>query len=144
MPAHGFLGIAGHGIPEQVIAEAWGAARAFFDLPMDSKLEVKMPYVGYPYGYSPLQAETLAKSLGEETPPDLKESFRSGRWTDSAAQGMSRTRIFVMRRICGRRAGEFPRGVVAYYRAMGELAARIMRVFAVALESAGKFLRRCD
>src|SRR5512137_1788653 len=74
----GFLAIVGHGISEATLSGAWNAARAFFDLPMEKKLPAKMPYAGYPYGYSPLQAEALAKSLGQETPPDLKESFSIG------------------------------------------------------------------
>src|SRR6266481_3153864 len=65
----GFLAVVEHGVPTQIISGAWDAARGFFDRPMETKLEVRMPYVGYPYGYSPLQAEALAKSLGEETPP---------------------------------------------------------------------------
>ena len=37
-----------------------------------------MPYPGYPYGYAPLQAEALAQSRGNQTPPDLKETFSIG------------------------------------------------------------------
>ena len=51
---------------------------SFFDLPFDEKLKAKAPYPGYPYGYLLPQAEALAKSRGEETPPDLKESFNGG------------------------------------------------------------------
>src|ERR1700733_13011824 len=74
----GFLAVAGHGVTPEIIARAWAAGRAFFDLPTDKKLSVKMLYDGYPYGYSPLQAEALAKSQGNETPPDLKERFKNG------------------------------------------------------------------
>ena len=52
----GFLAVVEHGVPNEIISGAWDAARGFFDRPMEKKLEVKMPYVGYPYGYSPLQA----------------------------------------------------------------------------------------
>ena len=55
----GFLAIVGHGVSKEVIAGASDTSRAFFDLPVDHKLEVRMPYVGYPYGYSPLQAEVV-------------------------------------------------------------------------------------
>jgi isopenicillin N synthase-like dioxygenase len=74
----GFLAVTGHGVPSEIIDGAWTAARQFFDLPLTEKLEVKMPYEGYPYGYAGLQAEALAKSMGEEAPPDLKESFSIG------------------------------------------------------------------
>ncbi|MFZ0521478.1 MAG: 2-oxoglutarate and iron-dependent oxygenase domain-containing protein [Candidatus Acidiferrales bacterium] len=131
----GFLGIAGHGIPADAIANAWGAARTFFDLPVERKLEVAMPYVGYPYGYSPLQAETLAKSLGEETPPDLKESFSIGPLEQAAPKENEPDADFrYAANLWPNEPANFREAWSAYYRAMGELAARIMRVFAVALE----------
>src|SRR5688572_22366893 len=71
----GFLAISGHGVPQAVIGAVWSKARAFFDLPVETKLAAKAPYPGYPYGYLPPQAEALAKSRSVETPPDLKESF---------------------------------------------------------------------
>lgn len=36
----GFFLIAGHGVPEATTDDAYRAARAFFDLPMETKLEV--------------------------------------------------------------------------------------------------------
>jgi len=74
----GFLTVVGHGVPAAVIDGAWATARAFFDLPLEQKLTVAMPRPGYPYGYSPLAGETLAKSLGHGGAPDLKESFAIG------------------------------------------------------------------
>ena len=74
----GFLTIVGHGVPGQVIDAAWSTARTFFDLPLASKMQVAMPRPGYPYGYSPIAGETLAKSLGKGGAPDLKESFAIG------------------------------------------------------------------
>ena len=62
--ATGFLAVVNHGVLESVIERAWTATRRFFDLPVEKKLQVKMPYTGHPYGYAPLQAEALAKSRG--------------------------------------------------------------------------------
>ena len=76
--ATGFLAIVGHGVAAELIADVRTAAKSFFDLPLAKKLAVKMPFTGYPYGYAPLQAEALAGSRGDQTPPDLKESFSSG------------------------------------------------------------------
>ncbi|HEX9544110.1 MAG TPA: 2-oxoglutarate and iron-dependent oxygenase domain-containing protein [Pyrinomonadaceae bacterium] len=76
--ATGFLAIVGHGVASELITDIQTMAKSFFDLPLGKKLAVKMPYAGYPYGYAPLQAEALAGSLGEQTPPDLKESFSIG------------------------------------------------------------------
>jgi isopenicillin N synthase-like dioxygenase len=130
----GFLAIVGHGIPSETISGAWNAARAFFDLPVEEKLEVKMPYVGYPYGYSPLHAEALAKSLGEDTPADIKESFSIGPLEHRPHTGNEPHADFrFATNVWPKAPAGFQQGWSAYYRAMGKLAGRIMKTFAVAL-----------
>lgn len=74
----GFLVVENHGIPQPIIENAWSATRTFFDLPLEQKLLVKSPDPGCPRGYFPMASEALAKSLGVETPPDIKESFGIG------------------------------------------------------------------
>ena len=74
----GFFSVIGHGVSADVLEQSWRAARDFFDLPLEVRLSVAMPYPGYPYGYSPLSGETLARSLGDATPPDRKHSFAIG------------------------------------------------------------------
>lgn len=74
----GFLTVINHGVEPNVLAAAWTEARAFFDLALPRKLEVAMPHAGYPYGYAPMGTETLSASLGQHSPPDLKESFSIG------------------------------------------------------------------
>jgi isopenicillin N synthase-like dioxygenase len=136
----GFLAIVGHGVSKEIITGAWNSSREFFDLPVDRKLETKMPYVGYPYGYSPLQAEALAKSLGEETPPDIKESFSIGPLKQPPHTGSEPDADF---RFAANLWPQEPAGFrdawSAYYIAMGELAGRIMRVFAAALHLPQEF-----
>jgi isopenicillin N synthase-like dioxygenase len=134
----GFLAVVGHDIPSEIIAAAWNTAKGFFDLPLDQKLEVEMPYANYPYGYAPLQSEILARSLGNETPPDLKESFSIGPldrpsdlaadpWDDSEAAFRFAPNLWPKQPLQLKSAWS------AYYRAMSTLAADIMRVFALAL-----------
>ncbi len=74
----GFLVVTNHGVDQAVIDTAWSATTKFFDLPIADKMAVAMPYRGYPYGYAPIEGERLAASLGDETPPDLKETFSMG------------------------------------------------------------------
>ena len=74
----GFFAVTGHGVPDGLADAAWDAAREFFDLPRDEKMEVAFPSPGYPYGYSPVAYETLAASLGDGGLPDLKESLAVG------------------------------------------------------------------
>ena len=74
----GFLVLTGHGVPTDVIEGVWSKTGAFFDQPFDAKAHVKAPVPGYPYGYLGPNSEALARSKGEDTPPDLKESFNGG------------------------------------------------------------------
>ena len=74
----GFLSIVGHGVDSDLLAQAWADARAFFDQPLDVKMRVAMPTPGYPYGYSPMKGETLARSQGNNAHPDRKQSLAIG------------------------------------------------------------------
>jgi isopenicillin N synthase-like dioxygenase len=133
--ATGFLAIVRHGVPDEIVSGAWHAARKFFDLPLEKKLEVKMPYVGYPYGYSPLEAEALAKSLGDETPPDLKESFSIGPLHPAPRDENDPNADFRYAvNLWPKEPKEFRQAWTAYYEALGDLAGRIMRIFARALD----------
>src|SRR5512142_2722028 len=75
----GFLTVVGHGVPEDVVAGAADSARAFFDLPESEKLRLTEgePTPGFPV-YRPLRSESLAGSLGQKAPGDLKESLDWG------------------------------------------------------------------
>ena len=133
--ATGFLNLVGHGVPEPTIAALWREAEAFFALPMARKLAARAPAPGYPYGYLPPLAEALARSKGVDSPPDLKESFNGG--PESAPDGLDDADALAF---CYAPTiwPEAPAGFRAawreYYRAMERLAARVMRVFATALE----------
>ncbi len=74
----GFVSITEHGVDRTLLTRAWDDARAFFDLPLDDKMRVAMPSPGYPYGYSPLMGETLARSQGNVAHPDRKQSLAIG------------------------------------------------------------------
>jgi isopenicillin N synthase-like dioxygenase len=130
----GFLAIIGHAVPEEVISRAWSAGRAFFDLPVETKLQAKMPYAGYPYGYSPLQSEALAKSLGEETPPDIKESFNVGPLEVAPRDDQDPYADFrYATNIWPKEPADFEQAWTAYSRELAALATRIMQAFAAAL-----------
>ncbi|RST85984.1 isopenicillin N synthase family oxygenase [Aquibium carbonis] len=131
----GFLAIRGHGVPQEVIDGAWFKARAFFDLPADEKQKARAPFAGYPYGYLGPESEALAKSKGQDTPPDLKESFNGGPLAVPAGLDDRQALDFCYAPTIWPTAPDgFRPAWEAYYRAMEDLAARIMRVFAVALK----------
>jgi isopenicillin N synthase-like dioxygenase len=71
----GFAVIEGHGIPEQLIADAWDAAKAFFDLPETVKRQYHVTGGAGQRGYTPFGIET-AKGAALS---DLKEFWHVGR-----------------------------------------------------------------
>ena len=130
----GFLAISGHSVPQATIDGVWRAAHDFFDLPQETKDAVRAPYPGYPYGYLGSGAEALAKSKGVDTPPDLKESFNGGPLKIPAGLTDAQALSFCYAETIWPVEPEgFVEAWKAYYGAMEDLAARIMRVFAMAL-----------
>jgi isopenicillin N synthase-like dioxygenase len=139
----GFLAVSGHGVPQPIIDAAWSAAHAFFDLPAEAKDKVRAPYAGYPYGYLGPGVEALAKSKGADTPPDLKESFNGGPLSVPPGLSDPEALSFCYAETIWPAAPEgFADAWKAYYREMENLAARIMRVFAVALKLPEHFFER--
>jgi isopenicillin N synthase-like dioxygenase len=130
----GFLAIADHGVPQDVIDAAWGKARDFFDQPVEVKQAAKAPYPGYPYGYLGPNTEALAASRGVTTPPDLKESFNGGPLSVPPGMTDQEALSFCYAATIWPSAPEgFKDASQAYYRAMEDLAGRIMTLFAAAL-----------
>ena len=131
----GFLAVAGHGVPDATVEAAWTKAEAFFALPAERKRSAKAPYPGYPYGYLGPETESLARSRGVAAPPDIKESFNGGPARAPAGLADPEALGFCFAPTIWPDAPDgFREAWQAYYAAMEDLAARIMRVFAVALE----------
>ena len=128
----GFLAITGHGIPEEAIAAIWAATRRFFDQSADAK-NASAPRPGAPYGYLGPGAEALARSKGEDTPPDLKESFNGGPARRPEGMTDPDALAFCYAPTPWPAVPGFRAAWQAYYREMEALAERIMGVFAVAL-----------
>jgi isopenicillin N synthase-like dioxygenase len=139
----GFLAIANHGVSQSVIDSLWLEARAFFDLPFEEKRKARAPYKGYPYGYLGPELETLAKSRNVDTPPDLKESFNGG--PASPPPGVvdpDALHFCYAPTIWPEKREGFVEAWRAYYSALEDLAARIMRLFAVALKLPDDYFAR--
>ena len=78
----GFFAITGHGVEQDVVDAVVDSARAFFALDRTEKDRVAPPG---PYdfrGYLGLDTTSLAATLGDETPPDLCESFNISGFDD--------------------------------------------------------------
>lgn len=112
----GFFTITGHGVPATLINRTYSAAEQFFNLPLAAKMQAQ---TASGCGYMPLQAESLAATLGAVTPGDLKETFNiSSRLTQNAWPDDLPTLQPI---------------AMAYFQALEGVATTIMRIFAVAL-----------
>lgn len=130
----GFLAIANHGVPQAVIDAVWQKAHQFFDLSPEDKQKARAPYKGYPYGYLGPELEALAKSRDVDSPPDLKESFNGGPLRQPASITDPQALAFCYSpTIWPDEPAGFVEAWKTYYAALEDLAARVMRLFAVAL-----------
>lgn len=128
-------------IPRSIADRAWDSAAEFFVLPEATKRVIEFPEPGYPYGYSRYRFETLAKSLddGAPTGPDLKESLSVGPdcGPASSVHGVVAEGAEAWIRspsLWPEEPADLRPSWIAYYRALSEVAAKLMSVMAVALE----------
>jgi isopenicillin N synthase-like dioxygenase len=136
----GFLAAVGHGVSKALLLDMWATTGEFFDLPLEEKMKVAMPFPGYPYGYAPFAKEALAASRGETTPPDLKETFSIGPESTWDAKAWDQSRGFVAAPTLWPAEPERLEDVFRrYFREMGNLSARILSLFALALELPSEF-----
>lgn len=131
---YGFVSIVGHGVDLDLLEAAWSDARRFFDQPLETKMRVAMPTPGYPYGYSPIRGETLARSLGQAARPDRKQSLAIGpvdppthRFADADEEFAWSPNLWPESPSSLRQTWS------ARYRAMSDLAARLLALMAASL-----------
>jgi isopenicillin N synthase-like dioxygenase len=132
----GFLVITGHGVPPELIERTRRVSAAFFDRTPEEKARVARPAVDVTRGYIGVNEESLAKSRdASATAPDLNESFMIGPVDTPPAD-------YAFAPMAGKHftpnlwpadADDLREAWTAYYRAMGELAQTLMRIFAMAL-----------
>ena len=136
----GFFGVTGHGVNESVLRASWRTARDLFDLPLDARMRVAMPYAGYPYGYSPLSGETLARSLGDAAPPDRKHSFAIGPVTKPEHTITDPDEKFAWSpNLWPDELPALRESWTARYTALSELAARLLSLMAESLRLPGNY-----
>jgi isopenicillin N synthase-like dioxygenase len=130
----GFLIVSGHGVPERLIEDMRTTSFAYFDLPPEEKLKLRMPPDRY-RGYIALGSEALSYSLDEASPPDFKESFSVGPVDppDDAYHRAAAPGKFFAPNLWPQGVPGFRPAWEAYYREMERLATNLMRIFAVGL-----------
>jgi isopenicillin N synthase-like dioxygenase len=131
----GFLIIAGHGFPLDLLERAQRLLFAFFELPEDAKNRWHPTGPSRQRGYHGFATRGLAGTLGQQTPPDLRETVFLGPVDDHRGYyaGMPEAATsYALNLIPTEPAGLEPT-LVALYRAYERLAGDMMRVFAAAL-----------
>ena len=130
----GFLVVAGHRVPHAVVQDAFGAAFAFFDS-SDAIKASALPPDKRVRGYTPIGRQALARSLQDETPPDLFERFRMGAFDFPMDDyHASRAAGWFAANVWPSGPAGFREALQAYYGAMELLARDLMRIFALALD----------
>lgn len=130
----GFLVIKNHGMPEKIKQGAWRAAKKFFKQPLDEKMKAFPEIKGCPRGYVPVEGEALGKTLGIETPPDLKETFSMGP-LNAPAGGVKENSFdfFYGENIWPEMPKELKEDWISYYRSIEVFGANVMELLAVSL-----------
>lgn len=130
----GFLVVTGHGVDPNLITRLRAVTTEFFSLSSEEKLAIKMPPDRY-RGYM-AEAESLAASYGQESPPDLKEALSIGPVdvpADDPYFSPEQAGTFFADNLWPERPAELRDVWSEYYREMTDLATQIMRICALAL-----------
>ena len=132
----GFFLIKGHGVDQGLIDETYGAASAFFRLPLEDKLTIRQPPGNIPRGYTPFKGETLAASLGKAAPGDLKEMIDIGPVDVPEGEYYSgpEAGYYFYENLWPAKPPGFEQTMSTYYRRMNRLANDLMAIFADALD----------
>ena len=123
----GFYYVTGHGVPASVVEEAVAAARRFFALPLEQRLEVAAGRSNR--GFTP-----LFDSQHPDQKPDATEGFELGFEPDSGEPPPAESPMFASPVFAPNRwpdMGDFRAPVMAYYRATLALGVRLLRAYAL-------------
>jgi isopenicillin N synthase-like dioxygenase len=132
----GFLIISGHGIAASLLDEAFTVSRAFFELPLSEKMRYEPAHKEANRGYTAVASRTLANTLDEATPPDLRERFSIGPLSDhgSGYRGQPGAEGMYQLNQWPARPERFQEVFTRLYREFEGLTARLMSIAAIALE----------
>lgn len=136
----GFLAVTGHGVDPVLIHSMTKACKAFFDLPVEQKMQWKNPSGSISRGYVPFGGESNGRTTDGAAPPDAKEQIAFGRFEVSDEERRAaHARTAFEPNILPMQPDGFATTVHSYYRAMEGLAGRMLGVFAAALDQRSDF-----
>jgi isopenicillin N synthase-like dioxygenase len=131
----GFIILSGNALTNDLLRRAFTASHAFFELPQETKAQFTPAIKGQQRGYHGLATRNLARTTGQDAPPDLRESVFLGPIDDHSAYFAD---------LAGAQSAytanilpDVPSGIDAtlttLYRAFEQLTSVVFRVFACAL-----------
>lgn len=129
----GFLVLANHGVPQALSDGCFAAAAAFFALPMEAKLALKVGDINV--GYLPQGAQVIRTStIHENRKPNLNESFYIIRDLSPDHPDILAGKPMLAPNRWPVGMPEFRAATMAYFAAMQALAHRMLPAFAAALD----------
>jgi len=131
----GFLVVKGHAVPTDLLARAFAASLEFYDRPVAEKERWRSPVAGLQRGYQAFATRALARTIGETTPPDLRESYQVGPVDDHREyfQRLPEAAGSYAPNILSDVPPDFAETLSALYRAFERLSADLLRIFALGL-----------
>lgn len=132
----GFLRVTGHRVPQELSELLYTLSKDFFRRESAEKMRVAQPASDIIRGYIGQGKAALATTLGETTPPDLKETFSIGPEAPREA-GPHYASPGSRNHFAPNLWPEAPEGwrdaFLEYWDELGRLSAEMMRLFACAL-----------
>lgn len=140
----GFFGVVNHGVAPQRLAQTISTAKRFFAQPAELKNAVARPRPGVNRGYIAPGTEVLARLAGNESPPDAKEiiTFGPDAFPDTAYYTCEAAAPHWIRNLWPHNLPGFREDVLAYWHEMQQLARRLTRLCAIALNLAPDFFEQ--
>lgn len=129
----GFATIVGHGVSDTTISAAHGAVLRFFELPLAAKLHWSVADRVKTRGYLPVGIESVARTRGDDRPPDLCEALVFYGVNLEAPGPLSGMRSTVTGNLYPSEPPELAEAVRRYFKAVHALAGVLMRLSALAL-----------
>jgi isopenicillin N synthase-like dioxygenase len=132
----GFLIIAGHGVGRGLLDRAFAVSRDFFDLPVEEKLRYRPSGEVAPRGYAAMASKGLAATLGTAAPKVLREQFMLCTLTPMppALAELDGANGCYAPNVWPDRPASYRAVFTDLYRALENLAATLMRIFALGLD----------